>query len=107
MQAGRDALGNFFGDAVGGAGNAAADGLAENENVGLQIPFTSAAAGAGADGVGFVGDEQRAVAAREIARGGPVAVVGEDDADVGHGGFGEDAGDVVMLESVFERVEIV
>ena len=77
-------------------------GFAEDENVGMEIPFAGAAAGAGADGVGFVGDQQRAVAASEFAGGGPVAVVGENDADVGHGGLGEDAGDVVMLESVFE-----
>src|SRR5579859_4178904 len=107
MEAGRDALSDFFGDAVSGARNAAADGLAEDEHVGLQIPFASAAAGTGANGVGFVGDEESAVAAREIARGGPVAVVGKDDADVGHGRFGEDASDVVMLESVFEGLQIV
>ena len=57
--------------------------------------------------MGFVGDEERAVAASEFAGGGPVAVVGKNDADVGHGGLGEDAGDVVMLESVFEGLEIV
>ena len=57
--------------------------------------------------MGFVGDEQRAVAPSEFARGGPVAVVGKDDADVGHGGLGEDAGDVVMLERGFEGVQIV
>src|SRR5579859_7791330 len=107
MEAGRDALSDFFGDAVSGARNAAGDGLAEDEHVGLEIPFASAAAGAGADGVGFVGDEESAVAAREIARGGPVAGFGEDDADVGHGGFGEDASDVVMLEGVFEGLQIV
>ena len=37
----------------------------------------------------------------------PVAGVGKDDADVGHGRFGENAGDVVMLERVFESGEIV
>src|SRR6266481_3000718 len=47
------------------------------------------------------------MAAREFACCAPVTVVGEDDADVGHGGFGEDAGDVAMLEGAFERVEIV
>ena len=93
--------------AVGGAGDAAADGFAEDEHIGIEIPFAGAAAGAGADGVRFVGDEKRAVAAREFAGGGPVAVVGENDADVGHGGLGEDAGDVVMLERVFESGEIV
>ena len=97
MNAGVDALGDFFADAVSGARNAAADGFAENEHVGIEFPFGSAAAGAGTDGVRFVGDEQSTVAAGEFARGWPVASVGENDADVGHGGLGEDASDVVML----------
>src|SRR5258708_22514731 len=86
MDAGGDALGDFFGDAEGGAGNAAADGFAEDEHIGIEFPFGSAAAGAGADGVRFVGDEEGTVAAREFAGGGPGAVIGEDDADRGHGG---------------------
>src|SRR5258708_9003896 len=90
MDAGGDALGNFFGDAESGAGNSAADGFAENEHVGIEFPFGGATAGSGADGVSFVGDEERTVATAEFARGGPVAVVGEDDADVGHGGRGGD-----------------
>src|ERR1700674_2004740 len=107
MDAGGDALGDFFRAPVGGAGNAAADGFAEDEHVGIEFPCGGAAAGAGANGMRFVGDEQRTVAAREFAGGFPVTVVGENDADIGHGGLGEHAGDVVMLESVFERVEIV
>src|SRR5271169_977383 len=107
MQACGDALGDFFSDAIRGAGNAAADGLAEDENVGLEIPFASASAGAGADGVRFVGDEKRAITTGEFARGGPVAGVGENDAHVGHGRLGEDTGYVVMLESVFQRLQIV
>src|SRR5882672_3438217 len=82
MDAGGDALGDFFAAAIGGARNAAADGFAENEHVGIEFPLGGAAAGAGADGVRFVGDEERAVAAREFAGCAPVAVVWEDDADV-------------------------
>src|ERR1700731_5397753 len=89
MNAGGDARGHFFGDAEGGAGDAAADGFAEDEHVRIELPFDGAAARAGANGVSFVGDEERAVAAREFAGGFPVAVVGEDDANVGHGGAGE------------------
>src|SRR2546428_10215305 len=107
MDAGGDALGDFFGDAESGAGMAAADGFAEAEHVGVEPPCGGTAAGAGADGVSFVGDEERAIAAREFASGGPVADVRENDADVGHSGLGEDAGDVVMLEGCFEPVEIV
>src|SRR5216684_1077448 len=107
MNAGGDALGDFFAAAVSGTGNAAADGFSKNEHVGIEFPCGSAAARAGADGVRFVGNEESAVAAREYADGFPVTVVGKNDADVGHGGLGEDAGHVVMLEGAFERVEIV
>ena len=107
MEARGDALGDLFSDAVGRAGNAAADGLAEDENIGLKIPLSGAAAGTGANGVGFIGDEKSAIAAGEFACGGPVALGGKDDADVGHGGLGEDASDVVMLESVFEGLQVV
>src|SRR5260370_24535847 len=91
MNAGVDALGDFFGAAIRGAGDAAADGFAEDEHVGIESPFDGAAARAGANGVSFVGDKERAVAAREFARGFPVAVVGENDADLGHGGLRENA----------------
>ena len=53
-----DSLGDFFGDAESGAGNTAADGFAEDEHVGIEFPCGSAAVGAGADGVSFVGDEE-------------------------------------------------
>src|SRR5216684_3299342 len=107
MNAGGDALGNFFGDAERGAGNTAADGFAEDEHVGIEFPCGGASAGTGADGVSFVGDKKRAATASKFSGGGPVAVVGENDANVGHGGLGENASDIVMLEGVFEGVEIV
>ena len=107
MHAIRDSLGDILGDAVGSAWNSAADGFAEDEEIGIEIPFAGASAGASADGVRFVGDEQRAMAADELRRGGPIAFVREDDPDVGHGGFGENTSDIVMLEGSFERGEIV
>src|SRR5258708_3904984 len=79
-----DALGDCFGAAVGGAGNAAADRFAEDDEVRLQLPRGGAAARPGADRVRFIGDEERAVALGELLRLLPVAVVGENDADVGH-----------------------
>src|SRR5258707_15237983 len=97
MDAGGDALGDFFGDAERGTGDAAADSFAENEHVGIEFPRGGAAARAGADGVSFVSDEERAVTAREFAGGGPVASVGKNDADVGHGGRGGGAGGGVGL----------
>src|SRR2546422_7901978 len=96
FRSGGDPLGDFFAAAVSGAGNAAADGFAEDEHVGIEFPFGGAAAGTGADGVGLIGNEERTVAAREFARRAPVAVVGENDADVGHGGVGGGAGGNVM-----------
>src|SRR5260370_1372861 len=74
---------------------------------GLGFPGGGGAAGHGADGVSLVGDKKGAVTASKFSGGGPVAVVGEDDADVGHGGLRENASDVVMLEGSFESVEIV
>jgi len=56
LNAGGNALGDFFGDAVGGSGDAAADGLPKTTKSGFELPFASAAAGADADGVRFVGD---------------------------------------------------
>src|SRR2546422_8073189 len=51
FRSGGDPLGDFFAAAVSGAGNAAADGFAEDEHVGIEFPCGGAAAGAGADGV--------------------------------------------------------
>jgi len=68
-----DALGDFFGDAVGGAGDAAADWFSKDNEIGIEFPFAGAAAGTEADGVRFVGDEERAVAAGKFACGAPVA----------------------------------
>jgi len=45
VNAGGDTLGDFFGDAIGGAWDAAADGLSEDDEIGIELPFASAAAG--------------------------------------------------------------
>jgi len=102
-----DAPGDFLRAAVGGAGNPAADRLTEDQKIGRQFPFARASARAGADRVGLVGDEERSVPLGELLRGGPVAVVGQDDTNVGHGRFGEDAGDVVVFQGGFERGKVV
>ena len=47
--------------AVGRGRHAAADGLADDEEVGLEAPRGGRAAGADADGVGLVDDQHRAV----------------------------------------------
>ena len=97
MNASGNAVSDFLRAAVCGAGDAAADRFAEDEEIGREMPCARATAWSGADCVGFVGDEQSAVTASEVLSGLPVPLVGEDDADVGHGGLGEDAGDVVVF----------
>ena len=55
-------LGDLRGHAVGGRRHAAADRLADHEEVGLEAPRRGRAAGTDADGVGLVDHQQRAVA---------------------------------------------
>src|SRR2546423_15322311 len=107
MDARGDALGDFFGHAEGGAGDAAADGFAKDQHVGIELPFSGAATGAGADGMGFVGDEEGAVTAREFLGGGPKAVFGEVDAGGGHGGRGEGGGGHGVVCGVLVGVDVV
>src|SRR5690242_11830196 len=75
MDARGNALCDFFGTAVRSAGNAAADGLAKDEHVGIEFPFCGAAARSRANGVGFVRNQERAVTAAELQRGLPVSFV--------------------------------
>ena len=107
LNAAGDFLRDVRGAAVGGGGKSAGDGFADDEKIGLEAMRVSVAAGAGADGVGLVNDEERAEFSRECGGFFPVARVGMDDADIGEDRFGEDAGDVAMGEFPFERGEIV
>jgi len=52
-----DARGELLRKRVSGPGNAAADSLAEDKHVGIEFPLGGATAGAGADGVSFVGNK--------------------------------------------------
>ena len=72
--------------------HAAADRLADRDDVGLEAQARGAAAGPGADRVGLVDDQQRAVS-RASARRSAVVVagVGQDDADVGQRRLGQHA----------------
>ena len=89
---------DFLREAVGGSGDSASDRFAEYEEVRIQLFGACVAAGAGADGVGLVDDEQRAVLARDLAQCVMVAGLGMHDADVGHGRFSQNAGDVAVSE---------
>ena len=95
-------VGDFLRETVGRAGNSAADRLAEDEEIRVEIFGAGVAAGTGADGVRFVDDEQRAVLAREFSQCLMVAGIGMHDADVGQGRLGEHAGDVAMGQRLFQ-----
>ena len=107
VDARRNPLRHFLGAAVRRAGNAAADRFPKHQQVRLQLPRRGAAARPRANRMRLIGDEERAVALRQLLRLLPVPVVGEDDADVGHRRLGQDAGDVVVLQRVFQGIEIV
>ena len=83
-------------EAVGGRRDAAADRLADDDDVGLEAPRTGRPAGTGADGVGLVDDQERARPAGDVADGVEVARLGQDDADVGQGGLEQDGRDVAV-----------
>ena len=100
-------VGDCLAEAVDGRGHAAADRLAEGDHVRLQSPGLRASAGPGTDRVRLVDDEQRAGLAGQAAQLGVVALVRQDDADVGEGGLGEDAGHVAGLERPLQRLEVV
>ena len=101
------AFGPFGAEAVRRAGHAAADRLAEHDRVGLQAMRTCVAAGAAADGVGFVEHQRGAVVADQRLRGAPVAGLGQHHADVGQRRLGQHASDVAAGQRGFECGEVV
>ena len=102
-----DAGGDLGAEAVGGRRDAAADRLADDDDVRLQAPGTGRPAGAGADGVGLVDDQERPRPARDVADGVEVARLGQDDPDVGQGGLEQDGRDVAVGQRRLESVDIV
>ncbi len=90
-----------------GAGNAAGDAFAEDEEVRLEAMRAAIAGGTAGDGVGLVDDQRHVVAAGQFAQAGVEAFGRRDHADVGHEGFGEHRGDVAMGEGGLQRVEVV
>ena len=65
------------------------------------------AAGAGADGVGFVHHQQRAVAADDLLRLVPETGFGQDHADVGHDRLGQHAGHIACRQRRVQGGEVV
>ena len=100
-------LGDLVGEAVGPDRDAAADRLADREQVGLQPVGLGVAARPRADRVGLVDDQQRAVLAGQLAHRLVVALVGQHDADVGQGRLDEHAGDVAVGQLALERLDVV
>ena len=93
--------------AVRRAGDAAADRLADHEQVRLQSPRRRAATGAGAHRVRLVDHQQHAVPAGDLADRRRVAVGGQHDADVGQRRFHEQARDVALGQPLVQRLEVV
>jgi len=104
---GEDALGEVLGDAVGADRDARAERLADGHHVGAQAPGTGAAAVAGAERVGLIVDEQGPSLVAEGAHGVQEPRLRRDDADVGHGRFHEDGGDVAGGERLAQGVDVV
>jgi len=74
---------------------------------GLKVPCLGATPGAGGEGVGLVVDQQRSALTRESADAFEVAILRQDDADVGEGRFHEHGGHVAMSELALQPVEVV
>ena len=95
-------LAEFAGHAPGGRGDAAADGLADDDDVGPETVARGHASGTGAEGVGLIDDQDGAGAVAGGADGVVPARLRQHDADVGHGGFDEHRRDLAGVERGFE-----
>ena len=93
--------------AVSRARNAAANGLSENQEVGIKIFNAGVATWSGANGVSFVDDEQSSILARELAQMLVVAWIGMHDPHIRHNGLGQDARDIAGLERFRERIDVI
>ena len=103
----REALGDIRAHAVRRRRHAAADRLADDEQIGPQAPRLCRPAGTGTDRVGLVDHEQRACAIAQLAQRLVVAGVGQHDADVGERRLGEHTRNVAGRERGLEGGEVV
>ena len=95
------------GHAVGADRHPAADGLADDQEVGLEAVGRGEAAGTGTEGVRLVDEQQRAGLARQPTHGVVVAGLGQHDADVRQGRLDEDDGNVAGGQGTLERLDVV
>src|SRR6185436_19783031 len=89
-----NSLGDFFGAAIDGARDAAADWFAECEHVRFQIVLCRVAAGSGADCMGFVQNEERSGASGQLTKSLMKSRIRMYYSDVCHNRFGQNAGDI-------------
>ncbi len=97
----------LLGHAVGTARDAATDRLADDDDVGLEVPGLGGPAPADGERVGLVDHQEGPVAVRQLAQALEEAGLREDDADVGQGRLGEDRGDVTVGELTLDRRQVV
>jgi hypothetical protein len=103
----RQAFRNLGREAEDRAGNAAGDGLAQDEEIGRQIERARVAAGTGADGVRLVYQQERPGAPRDRAQGVVEARLRQHHADVGERRLGDEAGDIAGRQRRFERSDVI
>ncbi len=94
-------------DAVGPAGDPAADALADHEDVGGQVPQGGGAARPGREGVRLVDHQQGAVLRGQGAQAREETVRGKHDPDVGQRRLGEDRRDVAVRELLLDGGQVV
>ena len=104
---GDNAVSEFLREAVGGAGNAGSDRLAENNYIRLQVLGAGVASRPGADGMRLVDDQQGFVFSREFAKSFVVSRLGMHDAHVRHCGLGQHAGNISSGERLLKSRDVV
>ena len=92
---------------IGRGGDASSHQLPDDEEVGLEPVLAGIASRPRADGVGLVDEKKGARAPGDLPQRRVIAGLGMDDADVGHGGLGQDAGHVAGAEGLLEGVHVV
>lgn len=94
-------------ETIDGGRDSTSEGLADGEEVRLEVVLLGEASRTSADGVGLVDDEEGAVLLGETAKGLMVTGVGVDDADVGHGRLGQHTCHVVVGQRPLESLHVV
>ena len=98
---------DFLGKPEYRAGHAACNRFADHKKVRLQVPQAGTTAHAGGDGVGFIDDQQAAIAARQFAALLHKAVCGQDHADIGHRRFAQQRADIALRQRRLKRVDVI